>query len=216
MKAPSKINEYVVGGWLLICGGLLLSIACVLIALLPQIPSEQNEILDWIQQVKWSLSMSDELFCFSLPLLVPSIIILYRATRTVRPISSLIACSSFMIAAVGLINVLGAAGRLVYPVNTISITADNAVMAASNLFAGLHFTAIVLAFSIAMFGYAMHNVKLFIISVAIGILQLFGTYYAGITPTWLLVIAVVAFFAWTIIVGVRLIRQREKHHGDIT
>lgn len=110
MKTLIKPNEHVVGGWLLICGSLLLTIARVLIALLPQMPSDPSEILAWTQQNGWLLAISDELLCFSVPLLVPGVIILFRAIKPLYPISSLIACSSFMIATAGLIYAMLAEG----------------------------------------------------------------------------------------------------------
>lgn len=102
-----------------------------------------------------------------------------------------------------------------YPVNTITLTTENAVMAASSLFAGLHFAALAMTFSIVVFGYTFNDIKILLFSVTVGALQILGTYYTGTTPVWLLLVAAVAFLAWVSFVGAWLMRRDKKTQPSI-
>jgi hypothetical protein len=209
--SPATVNERfgqtaqrVFGGWALIIGGVLLFGAQLLIALLPAPPAAPSELTRWVRAHSFSLSMSDELLFFAVVCLTPGVIVLFRATRLRRPVSSLLGCSSLLLAMalLGVLVVIG--GRLVYPVFGISLSDDAIALVVSLFFGGLHSVLLFLGVGLIAAGFALRQEnagrRLPIAGFGAGGLQVLGA-YPWLTPAWVNVTAAAALLAWMLAAG---------------
>ncbi|WP_194827869.1 hypothetical protein [Nocardia sp. XZ_19_231] len=199
--------EQTFGGWALIVGGTLLFGALLLIALLPPAPAAHSELARWVQEHSFQLSMSDELMFFASVCLTPATIILLRTVRLSRPVSSLIGCSSLLLAMTLLGLMVVIAGRLVYPVFGIAMSDDSIALIVSMLYGTLHCLQLFAAVGLIALGFALRDEGVWyllpVASFGAGGLQILGA-FPWLTPAWLNVTATAALLFWTIAVGLWL------------
>jgi hypothetical protein len=199
-----RAAERVFGGWALIIGGVLLFGAQSLIALLPAPPAAPSGLARWVHEYAFPLSMSDELLFFAIVCLTPGVVVLFRTTRFRRPVSSLIGCSSLLLAMtlLGVLVVVG--GRLVYPVFGISLSEDAIALVVSLFFGGLHSVLLFMGVGLIAAGFAFRQEnagrRLPIASFGAGALQVLGA-YPWLTPAWVNVSTAAALFAWMLAAG---------------
>jgi hypothetical protein len=199
-----RVAERVFGGWALIIGGVLLFGAQFLIALLPAPPAAPSGLARWVQEYAFPLSMSDELLFFAIVCLTPGVVVLFRTTRFRRPVSSLLGCSSLLLAMtlLGVLVVVG--GRLVYPVFGISLLDDVIALVVSLFFGGLHAVLLFMGVGLIAASFALRQEnawrRLPIASIGAGALQVLGS-YPWLTPAWVNVTTAAALFAWMLAAG---------------
>ncbi|MFT3942735.1 MAG: hypothetical protein QM705_02765 [Ancrocorticia sp.] len=208
-----KQLEARVGGWLMIVGGALFTAVLTTLGALSQKLPERTTVLDWAQQNYAGLFFVDEGLAFAVATYSVAMILLYQQLRHRSPVTSLIAVVTYCIAAVGFINAILALGRLLYPVNSLSTSEEGALLSAGQLFADVHFAAIALGVAILMFGIALGRWLLITPSAAVGVLQIAGTYFGGTAPMWLLATSMLAWFVWSVVVGLLMIRGRANGGG---
>lgn len=186
--------------WVAGCG--MFAVASILVALsLPIASPDGNGVLAWAQQHTVMLQIADELLSFSAPILVASILMLYRNLRKKRPALANVALAFVGIGAVAIIYAMFALGRLVYPVNGLPITLEVSLLSASQLFAGLHMAAIMIASCIIVLSIVVGSSWCIVVGVFAAAVQLIGTYYAGPVSTLLAVVAGVVLFLWSVVFG---------------
>lgn len=199
-----RAAERVFGGWALIVGGALLFGAQFLITLLPAPPAAPSGLARWVHEYAFPLSMSNELLFFAIVCLTPGLAVLFRTTRSGHPVSSLLGCSSLLLAmaVLGVLVVIG--GRLVYPVFDIPLSDDVTALVVSLLFGGLHAVLLFMGVGLIAAGFALRQENagrwLPIASFGAGALQVLGA-YPWLTPAWVNVTTAAALFAWMLAAG---------------
>ncbi len=204
-----SVREVKIGGWLLLTSGALFGITQLTLAWVSRVSVNSASVLAWVQEHLAWLSFVDEALMLSVLIMTVGMVLLYKHLRRRRPISSLVGLTAYGVAVIGYSSVVLALGRLVYPVNGVSISGDSALMAASQVFAGMHFAAIALGVAVIAFGVALRARSLLILSIVVGMLQIAGTYYGDTPPFWLLVTAIVGWLVWVGAVG-RFMLKPEK------
>jgi len=199
-----RTAERVFGGWALIIGGVLLFGAQSLIALLPAPSAAHSGLARWVHDYAFPLSMSDELLFLAIVCLAPGVVVLFRTTRSRHPVSSLLGCSSLLLAMtlLGVLVVVG--GRLVYPVFGITLSDDAIALVVSLFFGGLHSVLLFMGVGLIAAGFALRHESaggwLPIASFGAGALQFLGA-YPWLTPGWVTVTTAAALFAWMLAAG---------------
>jgi hypothetical protein len=198
-----RAAEQVFGGWALIIGGVLLFGAQFLIALLPAPPAAPSGLARWAHEYAFPLSTSDELLFFAIVCLTPGVVVLFRTTRFQRPVSSLLGCSSLLLAMTLLGVLVVVDGRLVYPVFGISLSDDAIALVVSLFLGGLHSVLLFMGVGLIAAGFALRQEnagRLPIASFGAGALQVLGA-YPWLTPAWVNVTTAAALFAWMLATG---------------
>ncbi|MFT4296779.1 MAG: hypothetical protein QM582_15360 [Micropruina sp.] len=188
-------------GWLLIAGGLLFTGALLCVGLASQDLPTSVSLLEWAGRHRGALALADEGLAFAVAGYTVALVLLYRRLRQRSPIASLVGVVVHGVGAVGFVSATLALGRLVYPVSTVSVSEQGALLSAAQVFGGIHFAAIALGASIVAFGVALGGRPMIGLSLAVGVLQVAGSYFAGTTPVWLLATALVSWLLWSMVVG---------------
>ena len=139
--------------------------------------------------------MSDELLFFAIVCLTPGVVVLFRTTRFRRPVSSLLGCSSLLLAMtlLGVLVVVG--GRLSYPVFGISLSDDAIALVVSLFLGGLHSVLLLMGVGLIAAGFALRQEH------SRGpLIHLFGA-YPWLTPAWVNVTTAATLFAWMLAAG---------------
>ena len=151
--------------------------------------------------------MSNELMFFAIICLTPAIAVLLRTVRPFRPVSSLIGCSSLLLAMTLLGLMVIVAGRLIYPVFEISLSDDSVALTTSILYGSLHTVLLFAAVGLIALGFSLRREGvghlLPITSFSAGALQILGS-YPWLTPSWFNVTSTTALLFWMIAVGLWL------------
>lgn len=197
----------------MIVGSALFTAVLTTLGALSQKLPERTTVLDWAQQNYAGLFFVDEGLAFAVATYTVAMILLYQQLRHRSPVTSLIAVVTYCIAAVGFINAILALGRLLYPVNSLSTSEEGALLSAGQSFADIHFAAIALGVAILMFGIALGRWPLITLSATVGVLQIAGTYFGGTPPMWPLATSMLAWFVWSVVVGLLMIRGRANGGG---
>jgi hypothetical protein len=209
-SASAKHFERTAGGVALVVGGILLFGALLAIALLPAPPAALSGVVRWVKEHSVPLSLSDELMFFAIVLLTPALVILLRTLQPLRPVSSLIGCTSLLMAMAILGLMVVIVGRLVYPVFGIALSDDSTALIVSMLYGALHTFLLFVAAGLIALGFALWRGgvwrQLAVGSFAAGILQVLGA-FPWLTPPWLSVMTTAALALWMVAVGLRLRRQ---------
>lgn len=186
--------------WVIGCG--MLAAASILVAMsLPIASPDGNGVLAWVQQHIMVLQAADELLSFSALILVMSMLMLYRHLSKKHSVLANIALAFVAIGAVAIVYAMFALGRLIYPVNGLPITSEASLLSASQLFAGLHMAAIMIASCIIVLSIVVGSPWCIVVGVFAAAAQLIGTYYAGPVSTLLAVVAGVVLFLWSVVFG---------------
>lgn len=91
-----------------------------------------------------------------------------------------------------------ALGRLIYLVNRLPIGSTTSVLSASQLFAGLHWAALVLAVCVIAVAIITKSWMIILTSVCVVLLKIVGTYYSDAVSVPLTVVSEVSPFGWSI------------------
>ncbi|MCR8967872.1 hypothetical protein [Streptococcus zalophi] len=191
--------------WLLGFG--LLAVASILIAMtLPVKLADANGVILWAQKQQVILQLADELLVFSAPTLLSAVLLLHHKINKQMPLQSSIMLALFFVLTIGIIYTVFALGRLVYPVNGLSLTADLALLSASQLFAGLHLVSLALVPCVITIAVLSRSKIVGLATVITALLQVIGTYYAEAVSVPLAISAMIVLFAWSALAIVGLKR----------
>ncbi|MBJ8350388.1 hypothetical protein [Streptococcus zalophi] len=191
--------------WLLGFG--LLAVASILIAMtLPMTSADANGVILWAQKQKVILQLADELLVFSAPTLLSAVLLLHHKINKQMPLQSSIMLALFFVLTIGIIYTVFALGRLVYPVNGLSLTADLALLSANQLFAGLHLVSLALVPCVITIAVLSRSKIVGLATVITTLLQVIGTYYAEAVSVPLAISTMIVLFAWSALAIVGLKR----------
>ena len=193
---------------LLIICGFLLAIPLICVALVSALPENTADLSTWLHDSKILLMIADEVLMFASILLLAAAVLLYRALSPQGKTSAAIGLAAWGVATIGFVIAILAIGRVIYPVNGLAVPTEALAYSVAPIFSSLHLASIALGFGVIAFGAALGK-KALIVSIAAGILQIVGTYFAVQTPIWLLVAAAIAWFAWTIFASLTI--KTEDH-----
>lgn len=209
-SAPARTRrESLVGASMLILGSLLFSLALFILAMLSQHLPDAESIGEWAQTNYTLLFFADEALAFAAAIFSVAILLLARQLSHHRPIAALVGLAAYGVAAIGFVNAVLALGRIIYPVNSLTMTEEGMLLSAGQLFGGIHFAAIALGFAMAAFGFAGQGWPLFLLSLIAGALQIIGTYFGGAPAMWLVTLALTAWTAWSIAMARRILREEQ-------
>ena len=197
---------------IMILCGLLMAIPLICVALVSALPENTADLNAWLEDSKTLLIVADEVLMFASILLLAAAVLLYRALSPQGKTSAAIGLAAWGVATVGFVIAILAIGRLIYPVNGIAVPTESLEYSIAPVFSSLHLASIALGFGVIAFGAALGK-KALIVSIAAGILQIVGTYFAVQTPIWLLLVAAFAWLVWTTFASLTL--KTENHQEKI-
>ncbi|MGT2772452.1 hypothetical protein [Streptococcus marimammalium] len=202
-----KKRPFVTYSILWFLGFALLAIASILIAItLPMPSADASGVVLWAQKHRVILQLADELLVFSAPILLSAVLLLHRKINKQMPLQSSIMLALFIVLTIGIIYTVFALGRLVYPVNGLSLTHDIALLSASQLFAGLHLVSLALVPCVITIAFLSRSKIVGLVTVITALLQIIGTYYAEAISVPLAISAMFVLFVWSTIAIVGLKR----------
>lgn len=194
-------------------GFCLLTMSLLIMALTLPMPSADTVgVKHWVTQNLFWLQVADELLAFATPVILTATLLFYEQIKKQQPISSSLAMVIAIVLTIGTISgIVLPLGRLVYPVNGLPVvTGEMAVMTASQVFAGIHWSMLVLALYVLIFSYLIRSFLVRLLAVVVVPLQIVGTYYASKIFVPLNVLAVVSLLLWAIVVGICLIKKKDN------
>lgn len=191
----------------------LLVVSLMMVALtLPMSSADAVSVKHWVAQHLFWLQVADELMAFATSMILTATLLFYEQIKKQQPISSSLAMMIAIVLTIGMISgIVLPLGRLVYPVNGLPVvTGEMAVMTASQVFAGIHWSMLVLALYVLIFSYLIRSFLVRLLAVVVVPLQIVGTYYASKIFVPLNVLAVVSLLLWAIVVGICLIKKKDN------
>jgi hypothetical protein len=204
------------GGITLILSGILFFAQYLFMLPMPSPPLSDADLVSWLQEWRFNLSMADELLFFATLLLIPSIVALYRILVKVDKIKTSLGCGLLaVIIPVNIVLVI-VLGRLVYPVYDIELSPDIYKLVISIYYGGMHSVAIILSMATIILSLVIRKSVLGK-SVAnfgfvVGILDLIGA-YPWLIGTAMVFVSQLAFAAWFIFLGLRMLGRMEEAVG---
>lgn len=188
-----------IGGIVWLMGFGLLAAASIIIAMSLPIPSaDVSGVMAWAQQHQTLLQLADEMLACGASILLVIVVVLYGKLRKRHPVGVSVLLALGIVVAIGAFYAMMALGRLVYPVNGLTISSATSVLSASQLFAGLHWMALALAACIIAVAVITKSRIIILTSACVALLKVVGTYYAGKVSVPLMVISEVALFGRSI------------------
>lgn len=180
----------------------LLVVSCILIALTLPMPSFDGAgVMLWAESHRATLQLADELLVVSAPTILAAVLVFYNKIKRKMPLRAAVMLALVIVLISGIMYTVFALGRLVYPVNGLSITPEIALLSASQVFAGLHFIALVLVPCVLVIALVNGSRMVLAISGIVALLQIIGTYYADEISVPLAIVAMSALFGWAIVTG---------------
>lgn len=211
IKNMSNSNRISISsGWLLIVGFCLLAASLTIVALtLPMPSADAIGVKNWVTQHLFWLQISNELLAFATPTILIATLLFYEQIKKQHPINGSLAMTVVIVLTIGMIaGVVLPLGRLVYPVNGLPVaTGEMAVMVASQVFAGIHWSMLVLALYVFIFSCLICSSLVRVLAVVVVPLQIVGTYYASKIFVPLNLLAIVSLLLWAIVVGIYLMKK---------
>ena len=195
--------------WLMGFG--LLAAASIIIAMSLPIPSaDVSGVMAWAQQHQTLLQLADEMLACGASILLVIVVVLYGKLRKRHPVGVSVLLALGIVVAIGAFYAMMALGRLIYPVNGLPIDSATSVLSASQLFAGLHWVALVLAACVIEVAIITKSRIIILTSVCVALLKIVGTYYSGAVLVPLSVVSEVALFGWSIMMTAWMFRKKSE------
>ncbi|MEK8214586.1 hypothetical protein [Paenibacillus sp. FSL L8-0463] len=204
------------GGITLILSGILFFVQYLFLLPMPSSPLSDADLVTWLQEWRFNLSMADELLFFATLLLIPSIVALYQILVKVDKIKTSLGCS--LLAVIISVNILLVIilGRLVYPVYNIELSPDIYKLVISIYYGGMHSVAIILSMATIILCLVIRKSVLgksaAYFGFVVGVLDLIGA-YPWIVGTTMVFVSQLAFAAWFVFIGMRMLGRMEEAVG---
>lgn len=112
----SKIGIVKFGGIAFILSGILFLGVSLFLLPVPSPPLSDTELMNWLEEWRFNISMADELLFFAALMLIPSIAGLFRILVNVDKLKALLGCGLLAVTVPVYIILDSILGRLVYPV----------------------------------------------------------------------------------------------------
>lgn len=201
------------GGITLILSGILFFAVYLLVLPVPDPPLPDADLLAWLKEWKFNLSMADEVLLFAALALLPSTVALHRVLVKTDPIKTWLGCSVMAVAVPVYIVLDIVLGRLVYPVYHLELSPDIYRLVLSLYYGGMHMIAILMCIATIVLSLAIRRSgmgeRFVYLGFAAGIADVLGAF------PWLTGAAVelahqVLFAAWFIAVGLKLLGHKNE------
>ncbi|WP_042201309.1 hypothetical protein [Paenibacillus camerounensis] len=206
------------GGIALILAGVLFFIQYLFMLPVPIPPTAADaELMGWLTEWKLNMSMADELLFFAPLCLIPAIAALYHVLAKTDLFKTLLGCALLALSIPVYILLVIILGRVVYPVFNIDISAESLKLMFSMYYGGLHTAALIMGTATIILSFVIMKSPLgkacAYLGFAAGILDLVGSFpwLIGTTVTF---ICQLAFAAWFIVLGARLVKISGKVRLD--
>ncbi|MEC0167986.1 hypothetical protein [Paenibacillus graminis] len=139
------------GGIALILSGILFLAQYLFLLPMPSPPLTDAELMAWLQNWRFNLSMADDLLFFAALLLIPSIVALYRLLVIVEPVKASLGCGLLAVVIPVHLFLVIILGRLVYPVYGLELSRDIYKLVLSIYHGGIHSVALILGAAAIVF-----------------------------------------------------------------
>ncbi|KUP23360.1 hypothetical protein [Paenibacillus sp. DMB5] len=198
------------GGIALILAGVLFFIQFLFMLPVPAPGATTDaELMAWLAEWKFNLSMADELLFFAPLCLIPAIAALYQVLVKTDLPKTLLGCALLALSIPVYILLVIILGRLVYPVFHIEISAESLKLMFSLYYGGLHTAALIMGISTIVLSLVILKSPLgkaaAYLGFAAGILDLIGS-FPWLIGTTVMFVCQLAFAAWFVVLGARLTR----------
>lgn len=201
--------------WLMAVGAILTGIALLLLTFVPSVPSDATAIPAWVQRGEVLLTWSDELLFFAVICWWVAASGLFSSYWSAGSVRINVGMTSLAVALGALVVLLLSAGRLVYPVFGIQLSADVLALVVSASFGALH---------LAMLGFAVAAASLSwstrfgligrTIGIAAAVVFLIGS-FPWLTPSWWNSLVALGIAGWGVFLSVVAITP-VRNRGDST
>ncbi|MGW4501406.1 hypothetical protein ACWENR_22670 [Micromonospora sp. NPDC004336] len=201
--------------WLMIVGALLTSVALLLLALLPGVPSETVAMTEWVESAHSSLMWSDELLFYAVICWGAGARGLFGARQAGPSARINVGRTALTVALVALVVVLLAVGRLVYPVFDIQLSAEAVALVVSSTFGALHLAFLAFAVAAAALSW---STRAGLTGRAAGIFAAAAfvvSSFPWLTPHWWNSLVAVLVAAWGVFLALAAVPVAENS-GDAT
>ncbi|AIQ47973.1 hypothetical protein R70723_20225 [Paenibacillus sp. FSL R7-0273] len=208
MHGKSSVVKF--GGVALIVAGVLFWIQYLFMLPVPAPPMTSDpELMAWLAEWKFNMSMADELLFFAPLCLIPAIAALYHVLVKTDWIKTLVGCALLALSIPVYILLVIILGRVVYPVFNIEISAESLRLMFSMYYGGLHTAALIMGIATIVLSLVILKSPLgrscAYLGFAAGVLDLIGSFpwLIGTTATF---ICQLASAVWFVVLGAGLIR----------
>ncbi|CAH1193984.1 hypothetical protein PAECIP111892_01372 [Paenibacillus auburnensis] len=208
MKSNIGIVKF--GGIAFILSGILFLGVSLFLLPVPNPPLSDTELMNWLEEWKFNISMADELLIFAALMLIPSIAGLYRILVKVDKLKALLGCGLLAVTVPVYIILDSILGRLVYPVYDIELSPDIYRLVLSIYYGGMHTVAIILCIATILLSLVIRKSVLgkpvAIVGFVTALLDLIGA-FPWLTGSIVFFVCQVASVLWFVFVGVRMISK---------
>ncbi|WP_054941169.1 hypothetical protein [Paenibacillus ihuae] len=208
-----KIGIVKFGGISFILSGLLFLGVSLFLLPVPSPPLSDTELMNWLEEWRFNISMADELLMFASLLLIPSTAGLYKVLEKTDTIKALLGCGLLVVTVPVYIILDIILGRLVYPVYDIELSPDIYKLVLSIYHGGIHAVAIILSIATIILCLVIRKSALgksaAYFGFVVAVLDLIGAF------PWLIgsaagFVCQAASAVWFVFVGVRMIGRSGK------
>ena len=204
------------GGITLIISGILFFAQYLLVLPMPSPPLSDGDLMTWLQEWRFNISMVDELLIFATLLLIPSIGGLYRILVKVDTVKTWLGCGLLAVVIPIHVFLVIILGRLVYPVYNIELSPDIYKLVLSLYYGGMHCVFIILSIATLLLCFVIRRSSLgkpvAHVGFVVGILDLIGS-FPWLIGTVMVFVCQLFFSAWFVLLGVRMLGHSEEAEG---
>ncbi|KWX87868.1 hypothetical protein AMQ83_10430 [Paenibacillus riograndensis] len=201
------------GGIALILSGILFLAQYLFLLPLPSPPLTDAELMAWLREWRFNLSMADELLFFATLLLIPSIVALYRILVKVEPVKTLLGSGLLAVVIPVHLFLVIILGRLVYPVYDLELPPDIYKLVLSIYYGGMHSAALILGAAAIVSYFVIRKSVLgkpvAYLGFVAGILELVSS-YSWLIGTALMVVCQLVFSAWLVLLGLKMLGRSKQ------
>ena len=205
MKPKRNVIRF--GGISLIISGILFFVQYLFFLPVPAPPMADADLLVWLREWKFQISMADEVLLFAAVLLIPGILALYRVLVKAEPVKTWLGCGLLAVTVPVYVVLDIILGRLVYPVYDLELSPDIYKLVISMYYGGMHIIAIIMSGATIILSFVIRRSGLGKLAAysgfVVGAADLVGA-YPWITGTAMMFVTQVFFAAWFVLVGIKL------------
>ncbi|RCX23336.1 hypothetical protein DFP94_101933 [Fontibacillus phaseoli] len=211
-----KIGAIKFGGITFILSGILFFAQYLFVLPIPTLPLSDADLVKWLQEWRFNISMADELMFFAALLLIPSLFALYRILVKADKIKTVLGCG--LLAATVPVNILLVVilGRLVYPVYEIELSPEIYKLVLSIYYGGLHSVAIILGMATIILclviGKSILGKPMAYFGFTAGLLELVGA-YPWLIGSVMVFVSQLVFSAWFVMLGLNMAWKSGQAEG---
>lgn len=201
------------GGITLIISGVLFFTQYLFVLPAGAPPLADADLMAWVQEWRFYLSMADELLFFATLLLIPSIAALYRILVKVDKLKTLLGCGLLAVIIPIYIFLDIVLGRLVYPVYELELSPEIFKLVLSIYYGGMHSAAIILCMATILLCLILRKSVLgkpvanfgFVVAA----LDLIGA-YPWLLATPIVFVSQLAPALWFAVLGISMVRRSRE------